>query len=343
VDKAASVDKNSKEGTARMKTVFLTGISGLLGTNLARDLLNEGYMVRGLVRKISSYKGITRPCLSLIEGDLFSDLTAGMQNVDVVIHAAAETRQDLIRYSDYYKVNCTGTILLYQTAVLCMVKKFIFISTVNTLGYGSKESPGNESLPVKSPFDKSLYAKSKLEAESYLLGCNHATEVMIINPAFIIGGTCLRSGSSKIIFMGWRKRIVFYPPGGKNFVHVGDVAQAVLRCVSKGRNREKYVIAGENLSYREFFRKLKSIARQRTLLVRLPVPVLKVMGYAGDMIRYFGVKSGMSSFNMRILCVENFYSNHKSENELGVKYTPVDSAISDTIRFLNSANQFNHL
>jgi dihydroflavonol-4-reductase len=319
-----------------MKTVFLTGISGLLGTNLAGDLLNKGYVVRGLVRKISSCKGITHPCLSLIEGDLFSDLSMAMQNVDVVIHAAAETRQDLIRYSDYYKVNYTGTVLLYQTAALCGVKRFLFISTVNTLGYGSKENPGDESAPLKSPFDKSLYAKSKLEAESYLLGCNHPTEVIIINPAFIIGGSCPRSGSSKIIFMGWRKRIVFYPPGGKNFVHVQDVAQAVLECISNGRNKERYIIAGENLSYCEFFRRLNNIAHQRALLVRLPVPVWKVLGYAGDFIRHYGVKSCMSSFNMMILCVGNFYSNHKSKNELGMKYSPIESAISDAIEFLNS-------
>jgi dihydroflavonol-4-reductase len=319
-----------------MKTVFLTGISGLLGTSLAGDLLNKGYDVRGLVRKISNYKGITHPSLSLIEGDLFSDLTTPMQNVDFVVHAAAETRQNLIRYSDYYKVNYTGTVLLYQTAVHCGVKKFLFISTVNTLGYGSKENPGDESAPVKSPFDKSLYAKSKREAESYLLGRNHTMEVMIINPAFMIGGSCPRSGSSKIIFMGWKKRIVFYPPGGKNFVHVEDVIQAVNRCISNGRNKERYIIAGENLSYCEFFRKLNSIACQRALLIRLPVSVWKVMGYAGDIIRNFGVKSCMSSFNMMILCVGNFYSNHKSKSELGMKYTPIESAISDAIKFLNS-------
>jgi dihydroflavonol-4-reductase len=321
-----------------MKTILLTGISGLLGTNLASSLLNDGYTVRGLVRKISAYKGITHPCLSLIEGDLFSDLTTAMQQVDVVIHAAAETRQNLIRYSDYYKVNYTGTVLLYQTALHCGVKKFIFISTVNTLGYGSKENPGDESIPVKSPFDKSLYAKSKLAAENYLIGCNHTTEVIIINPAFMIGGSCPRSGSSKIIFMGWRKRIVFYPPGGKNFVHVEDVAQAVLRCISNGRNKERYVIAGENLSYYEFFRKLNCIARQHALLIRLPVPIWKVMGFTGDTIRHFGVKSCISSFNMKILCVGNFYSNRKSRTELGMKYTPIDSAISDAIRFLNIEN-----
>jgi dihydroflavonol-4-reductase len=50
------------------------------------------------------------------------------------------------------------------------------------------------------------------------------------------------------------------------------------------------------------------------------------------------VKSCISSFNMKILCVGNFYSNRKSRTELGMKYTPIDSAISDAIRFLNIEN-----
>lgn len=322
-----------------MKSVFLTGISGLLGTNLAHGLLENGYNVKGLVRRKSALKGLNHPGLSLTEGDLFSDLTRELQSVDIVIHAAAETRQDLTDYSDYYKINYDGTVMLYQTAVKCHVKKFIFISTANTMGFGTKEKPGTEFFPVASPFDKSGYANSKQEAEKYLLGFNNETEVIIINPTFMIGPRDSKPSSGKIILMGWRKRIVFCPPGGKNFVHVEDVVQAVLKCMVSGKKGERFLIAGENLSFHDFFKKLFRLANQRTFLVVIPEPVLTAIGYAGDLIRFLGIKSCLSSNNMRILCVKNFYSNQKSVSQLGICYRTVDSAILDALEYFSKKDQ----
>jgi nucleoside-diphosphate-sugar epimerase len=322
-----------------MKTVFVTGITGLLGANLVQSLLDDGWHVIGLIRKKSAYKGLRCPRLTLIEGDLFNDLALVMQNVDVVIHAAAETRQNLIRYRDYAEVNSKGTMLLYLTAVHCQVRKFIFISSANTLGYGSNDEPGNELMPLKSPFDQSMYAKSKIEAENYLLQNCQKTDVIIINPTFMLGARDSKPSSGKIILMGWKKRIIFYPPGGKNFVHVLDVVQAVMKCINLDKNGEKYIVAGENLSYRDFFLKLIRLTNQNTLLIGIPKPVLMVLGYAGDLIRTLGIKCNLSSNNMKILCIENFYSNQKSVSGLGICYRSIDSAIHDALEYFSIEKQ----
>ena len=110
--------------------------------------------------------------LTLIEGDLFDDLTQHLNGIDIVIHTAAETNQNLINYADYCKTNCNATIKLFNTSVESHVKKFIFISTSSTLGYGSINNLGTEQQKIRFPFDNSLYTKSKLEAENYLLKNN---------------------------------------------------------------------------------------------------------------------------------------------------------------------------
>lgn len=316
-----------------MKTVFLTGISGLLGTNLAHQLLATGHKVIGLVRKKESYLGLNHPNLTLFEGSLFSDLTQVLKDVQIVVHAAAETRQCLKSYSQYYNINRNATILLYNTALFCNVEHFIYISTANTSGYGSSEQPGDENTPVKSPFDKSLYAKSKLEAERYLLCSANKMKVNILNPTFMIGAWDSKPSSGRIILMGWNKRIAFFPPGGKNFVHVEDVAKAVLRCIDYGKPGEKYIIAGDNLSYHEFFNKVVSISKQKTLLVRIPSSALTAIGYIGDFLRLIGIRTGICVNNMRILSVKNFYSNDKSVRQLGLDYMPADVAITDAINY----------
>ncbi|UPT68119.1 MAG: NAD-dependent epimerase/dehydratase family protein [Sphingobacteriales bacterium JAD_PAG50586_3] len=148
-----------------MEKVFVTGINGLLGTNLAFDLLEKGYYVKGLIRNKSKFEGPLHPNLELIEGDLFDDFTLILKDVDTVIHIAAETSQNIINYKDYWKINCNATSQFQNTAILCKVKTFVFVSTANTLGFGSLNDLGTEKSKIKSPFQSSFYAQSKLEAE----------------------------------------------------------------------------------------------------------------------------------------------------------------------------------
>src|SRR5690606_20062376 len=126
---------------------------------------------------------------------------------------------------------------LFKQCQLSGVKKFIFVSSANTIGYGSKNGLGNEKNPMKAPFTKSWYALSKFEAEQYLLTHNKDMELNIINPTFMIGGYDSKPSSGKIILMGWKKELIFYPCGGKNFVAVKDVSQAIIQCMRSEERR----------------------------------------------------------------------------------------------------------
>jgi len=56
-------------------------------------------------------------------------------------------------------------------------------------------------------------------------------------------------------------------------------------------------------------------------------------GYAGELIRLFGMHTNLCINNMKILCVNNYYSNEKSVSRLGLNYRPVDVAISEAIAY----------
>jgi nucleoside-diphosphate-sugar epimerase len=133
--------------------------------------------------------------------------------------------------------------------------------------------------------------------------------------------------------MGWKKKVIFYPPGGKNFVHVEDVANGIIRCIEKGMNGEKYILANENLSYKDFFIKLNQIAKQKSVMIKLPRTILIGIGFLGELLRSLGFKSSLSLVNMKMLCTNNFYSNKKSLTHLGMKYRPVEYAISDALNY----------
>ena len=327
-----------------MEKIFVTGANGLLGTNLVNILLERGFYVIGLVRNRAKYHGSVSKNLELVEGGLTDDsvekLVPVLMDCDYIVHVAAETSQNLLRYSDYREINYAATVLLFEAAVRCSIKKFIFVSTANTLGYGSRKRgddfhgySGSELASIRAPFDNSLYAQSKREAENYLLANNHRTDVIIVNPTFMLGAYDSKPGSGKIITMFWKKPVIFYPPGGKNFVHVADVADGIIKSLSQGINGEKYLLANENLSYREFFEKMNTQTKRNPLMIKIPALVLLFLGFIGDILRIFRIKTSISPVNMKILCISNFYSNKKSVLELNITYQPIDKAISDAIKY----------
>jgi nucleoside-diphosphate-sugar epimerase len=317
-----------------MKQVFLTGITGLLGSGLADLLLSRGYHLIAPVRRKASCTDMVHPNLQLIEGSLFDDYSEYLRNVETVIHAAAETRQDLPRYTPYWQTNCNATIQLFNSARMCGVKTFIFVSSANTIGHGPEDDLGNETKKISYPFNKSFYAKSKLEAEMVLVANSKEMRTVIINPGFMIGPCRKQAGSNRIIRMGLRKKLLFYPPGGKSFVHVRDVAEAVLSAIEKGINGEKYLVVNENMTYRQFFTQVNRATEGLPLMIKIPPFVLKSLGLAGDLLRGLGVHTEWCSVHMDILCIKNFYSNRKSVQELGIKYTPVSEAIHDYLKLI---------
>ena len=321
-----------------MKKVCVTGASGLLGTNVIIKLLQNGYSVIALVRKKSSWLGQESENLKLVETDFSSDISTILKDVDHIIHIAAEIRQNLLKYDEYKKVNYDITLNLLVQAEAAGVKKFLFVSTANTLGYGNTAFWGTEKAPQLYPFTHSLYAQSKLAAEDHLLQNGKATEVIILNPTFMIGAYDSKPSSGKIIFWAWKKKLVFYPKGGKNFVHVEDAANGMLKAIDKGKNGEKYLLANENITYKVFFEKINRITRQKPLMIPIPNKVLSFLGLVGDGLRKVKIKTNLSRSNMKALQVCNYYSNRKSVEELGICYQPIDGAIEDAIEYFNQKN-----
>lgn len=318
-----------------MKTVFLTGISGLLGINLANELLESGYSVKGLIREGSSYRGPLHQNLELVRGSLSDDLASCCQGCDFIVHSAAETRQDLIHYREYKEVNCNATIRLFNAGLKCGVKKFVFVSSANTIGHGTLSNPGTEKDAPCYPFTSLYYSKSKLEAEDCLFRNDGVMELVIINPGFMIGAYDTKPSSGKIILMGLNRKIIFCPPGGKSFVHVKDVAKGIVNSLLKGKHGERYLVINENLTYERFYQKLNQAVGQNPVMLKLPASLMLLLGYLGDITRFFGIRTNLSVVNMRALCVEGYYSNRKSVTELGIEYASLDSAISEAVNYFS--------
>ena len=317
--------------------VLITGANSLLGVHTIRELLAAGYAVRGLLRRRSSYVGPEDASLELVEGDFTDEQTfrRAMQGCTYVVHCAAKTGQSG-SYNSYKWVNVTATERLAEIAADCGVKRVINVASANVFAYGSKAQPGDESKPIAFPFTDSAYARSKFEALQRLGRFRDRIEIVTVCPTFMIGAWDSRPSSGRIILLGYGRRVMFYPPGGKNFVAAGDVARGIVVALKRGRNGERYLFSGENLTYAEFYRLLATRTGRRQRLVRIPAWVLLAVGAVGDLLAKLGIRSEISRTNMRILCIGNYYMNAKSVRELDVRYRPLSEAVDEAVGWFRS-------
>jgi nucleoside-diphosphate-sugar epimerase len=314
--------------------VLVTGANGLLGHHVVFELLKNQYEVSIIVR---SKKNIyfDEKQIQVFEGN-FTDYEA-LKNAaggcDAIIHIAAVTATNLLHYRDYSRINVDGPAQVIRVANELDIKRLVFVSTANTIGFGTEKQPADETFSIQFPFTESYYAQSKLEAEELFIEASLLPyrHVIIINPAFLIGAFDTKPSSGKLMLMGYKKRLMFAPRGGKNFVPVRDVAVAVCNGLTQGRNGERYLASGVNLSFSEFYQLQKQMGNYKQRLIEIPDFVLLAVGKIGDLIRKLGVKTEVCSMNLSQLLIREYYTNAKAQTELSMPQTELKTAISEAL------------
>ena len=312
--------------------ILLTGGTGLLGRNIIECLLEGKHEVTLLLRDPAKYKKQDEK-ITKVKGDVLNmeSILRAIDKCEYVIHAAADTSQHHLNISDF-KVNIQGTKNIVLACKKKNIKKLIHVGSAGFFGYGTNENPGDENDTIKYPSNQSLYLMSKLHAQQEINAYAKTNSVITIHPTFMIGALDYGPSSGKIILMGMKK-IVFCPPGGKNFVHVKDVANACISAIDSNHLGANYIIGNENLSYYEFFKLIQKEYNRNSIIIRVPSLIFYIMGLLGNVFRFIGFKTELSLANMKILMINNYFKNDKSLKELKLKFSPIEEAVKDAINF----------
>ncbi len=152
---------------AQIPTLFVTGISGLVGRALLERLGPRRARILGLCRNVTAAPGTN---VELVPGDLTdpSAWEARLAGVDTVVHVAASTGK--VRAAEHERVNVGGTRLLLEAARRAGVRRFLFVSTI------AATYPELEHYP---------YGRSKLRAEELVRGSG--LEWSILRPTIVLG------------------------------------------------------------------------------------------------------------------------------------------------------------
>ncbi|QGY44538.1 NAD-dependent epimerase/dehydratase family protein [Maribellus comscasis] len=323
--------------------VLVTGANGLLGSHIVRELLNRKFDVRAMVRKGSNLEALKGLNCEFFKGRITNktDVEKAVKDCDYAIHAAARTTQTPSQLEAFYKINVQSTKLLFEACVKYKITRFVFVSTANCFGNGTKVFPGNEKNPFPLWLKSSGYAYSKLLAQEMVLNKSgqYELDTVVVNPTFLIGENDVKPSSGEIFFHVVNKRFVFYPPGGKNFVDAKSVAGGVVNAMLKGKKRESYLLAGENLSYVDFFKTVMRITQQNPLLIPVPSWFLKLLGYGGDLLeKWFKVPVQLTSTNAKMICTGNYYSAEKAIKEIDFEVIPLQQSLEKAILWFQKNN-----
>lgn len=319
---------------------LVTGADGLLGSNLVRELIAADFSVRVFIHPASKSKTLDGLPIERLTGDILNrdNLIDAAKGCDAVFHVAASTAMWPARDPKIFAVNVDGTRNVIDACVANGAKRLVHVGSASSFGYGSKENPGTEETPFKYKSMRLAYFDSKLQAQELVLKSvsDGKLDAVVVNPTFMFGAYDSGPSSGKMIVKVIALKPPFYPPGGRCFVHVRDVAQGLISAFEKGRSGECYIAGNKNMDMGELFTAICELVGARPPKLQIPEPAVLLAGRIGSAVADVSGKAPELSLEMaKSGCVGSYYSSAKAIRELGLPQTPVETALEDSYRWLS--------
>ena len=247
---------------------LVSGGEGALGKTVISMLLQRGEKVRILMSELSDTRiyrnnpnieicyGISTDKDSMIEFfDLEDPRSAILFHTDEYVSLSDSTNLTMRR------VNVIGAENIVDMCLKRKVGKLVYLSSAYALNPEVK----GEDLTIH--FDRNKvegeYAKSKAEAAAYVMekvSLNRLNAVMVL-PTFIIGpGYSEDYEINKVLNSYLNNGTIPPKQGGRAFVDVRDVANAMLTLADKGEPGAGYIVTGDYKTSGEFFQDVNEIS-----------------------------------------------------------------------------------
>lgn len=246
-------ETGSFENLSTDKNILVTGSAGLVGNELTKQLLANGYKVTAIYN--SAPVNISHPNLIIKQCDILdtSSLEDVMEDVTHVYHCAAIVSFEPKDKTRLFKINVEGTENVVNACISANVQKLIHVSSVSALGRIRNGETVTEQMNWTEETNNSIYGKSKYLAELEVWrGVGEGLQAAIINPSIILGGDNWDNGSSAL-FKSAYNEFKYYTEGTTGFVDVRDVAHLMILLMNSKISGERFILSAENLSYKEIF------------------------------------------------------------------------------------------
>ena len=275
-----------------MKTIFVTGGAGYIGSICVEQLLNEGFEVSVFDNLSEGHKKALDPRARFFQGDLADRAVIGRAlgetKPDAVMHFAANALvgESMQNPSKYFRNNVCSGINLLDAAVEAGVKKIVFSSTCATFGIPDR-MPLDESLPQK-PINP--YGESKLIFEQVLRWYEeiHGLSYVALRYFNAAGASELYGEDHRVethlipnvlkVALGQKESVnIFgtdYPtPDGtciRDYIHILDLAQAHILALGSEKSAKYNLGTGGGTSVKEVIDTCRKVTGRDIQAVEMP-------------------------------------------------------------------------
>ena len=260
-----------------MATALVTGGTGFVGSHLIEALLGRGDRVRALVRSPAKAEALGFSGVEWLPGDLDDRpaLDRASRGAEVIYHAAGlvAVRSD----AEGMAANRDGTERLIDSA-RDTGARVVFVSS---LAAGGPSEPGRPASGNETSHPVTAYGRSKLAAEAVVR--SGPLPWVIVRPPTVYGP---RDRELFRVFRGIARYGVA-PVFGRgeqqlSLVYATDLAQAIVAAgtVAGAAGQTFCPAHPEVVTSSELVRAIAEAARRRLRIIRIPVPIGRIMLHA---------------------------------------------------------------
>jgi dihydroflavonol-4-reductase len=323
---------------------LVTGANGFIGSRLVRLLIERGERVRAFVRAESDLRmlrGLPKDCFSLSVGDVQVEHTVyrALAGCDRMYHVAAAFKL-WDRYPErILNPTIEGTRATLEAARKRKLRKVVVTSSVAALGVSHTPEPMDEEHEFNLQ-DPESYVEAKFEAEQVAIEmAEDGVPIVVVQPSTVVGPGDWKptpSGTAIVRYLSSPSTLRLpITEGGVNIVDVDDVALGHLLAMDRGSIAERYIIGGDDLTFREIIETLSD-------LTDLALPGRTTgSGLAqllGRVLEWRARSGGPEPIVTRRM-VRDFaeayawVTSAKAEQELGYTHRPAREALARSVRW----------
>ena len=329
------------------KTIFVTGVNGHIGNQIVRDLLLNGYRVRGSVRDLNdksktehviqhAKEAGVEDRLELVEGDILDgdNWSEMMSDCDSLFHTAtiySNTKDGQL----IIDTAILGTTHLLTAAKNAGIKRVVYTSSVAAVGNtpkGRAKTEDDWQTERSSPY---IIAKTDSERKAWELAKEFNLDLRVINPSAVIGGGFVNPTPSVDFFPDIiNGNVPMAPKIPLSIVHVRDVAIAHRRAYEVDEAAGRFILAPHNnLTLVDVCRIVKRLYPESKAPKRgIPRSMMSLV----VLFDWFNGLRGKKRYMTR-KTVKGFFrgdsnmSSAKATKVLGMEWIPLEDCIIDTV------------
>ncbi len=317
-----------------MARYLVTGATGFLGGELAKQLIGRGHAVVALVRDPDRVGILPAIGVEIHRGDITdrASLVQPMTGVDGVFHCAGWYKVG-VPSRDAHRINVEGTRNVLEVMRDLAVPKGVHTSTVAVFSDTRGAMP-DESYRYNGPH-LSEYDRTKWLAhyEVALPMIASGLPLVIAQPGVIYGaGDTSGLRTALVQMLRWR---LPWTPRRTAFCwgHVEDTARGLMLAMDKGRTGEAYILTGPRHTFEEVFDLAASLAH----VPRPPLhPGPTLMRGAASMMslvqKAITLPPALTPEALRVMAGTTYLgANDKAVRELGFTARPVEEGLAHAI------------